>query len=262
MKHTTGIPVLLALALLSLGCAHGGRSRADTLTQFSVIDALMAGSFDGQVTCGEVLKSGDFGLGTFDALDGEMVVLDGRVFRVPYDGRVREVPPDETTPYAAVTFFRPDLQFDLAGVKYPDFQTAVAAKFPSRNLLYAIRVDGSFAFVKTRSVARQAKPYPTLAKAVEQQAVFEFKDVRGTLIGLWGPSYVKGAAVPGFHFHFLDESRTRGGHVLDLELGEGRVGIDTETRMNLLLSREPGFMSVDLAPTAGDLKAVEQGKGH
>lgn len=263
MKRNLGLVFLAVVGLVSGGCAHCDRARSDTLTQFSVIDALMAGAFDGQVSCGRVLQSGDFGLGTFDALDGEMVVLDGRVFRVPYDGQVREVSPGEPTPYAAVTFFEPDVQFELLGLKYPDFQNAVAARFPSPNLLYAIRVDGSFSYVKTRSVPRQPKPYPTLAKAVEAQSVFEMKDVRGTLVGLWGPSFIKGVGVPGFHFHFLDETRTRGGHVLDLEMKQGKVGIDTTSGLQVLLSEDPGFLSADLTRgAAGDLNAVEKGKGH
>ena len=49
----------------------------DTLFQTSTITALSAGDYDGELTVAQLKEQGDFGLGTYDALDGEMIVLDG-----------------------------------------------------------------------------------------------------------------------------------------------------------------------------------------
>lgn len=45
------------------------------LFQYSTLEALLGGVYDGEVTVGELLTHGDFGLGTFNSLDGEMIIL-------------------------------------------------------------------------------------------------------------------------------------------------------------------------------------------
>ena len=76
-----------------------------TLYQVSTAGALVEGVYQGAVSVGVVREHGDFGLGTFEDLDGEMVVLDGHVFRVGSDGAVGEVADDARTPFAVVTRF-------------------------------------------------------------------------------------------------------------------------------------------------------------
>ena len=60
----------------------------DQLTQVSTIDALLAGAYDGVMNTSEFKNYGNFGLGTFDKLDGEMIVLNGDVYQARYDGKV------------------------------------------------------------------------------------------------------------------------------------------------------------------------------
>jgi len=48
-----------------------------TLFQTSTIDALLEGEYDGDISFAELEERGDFGLGTLEALDGEMIALDG-----------------------------------------------------------------------------------------------------------------------------------------------------------------------------------------
>src|SRR3712207_8423939 len=56
-----------------------------TLFQTSTIEALLDGNYEGDVTFAELEDRGDFGLGTFDALDGEMIALDGDFYQVRAD---------------------------------------------------------------------------------------------------------------------------------------------------------------------------------
>ena len=51
------------------------QNRDDTLTPVSTIDAILNGLYDGIITYGELKEWGDFGIGTFEGLDGEMVAL-------------------------------------------------------------------------------------------------------------------------------------------------------------------------------------------
>jgi acetolactate decarboxylase len=72
------------------------------LFQASTIGALLDGAYDGDVTFAELAEHGDLGLGTLNALDGEMIALDGRFYRADASGTIREVDPGERTPFAVL----------------------------------------------------------------------------------------------------------------------------------------------------------------
>jgi len=263
MRRFCGLSVCL-VAVLAVGCTHakprsGGPAQTQVLTQYSTIGALLIGLYDGQLTMRELRRFGDLGLGTFNALDGEMVVLDGVAYQVRYDGAVVVPRDDVKTPFAAVSFFNADQVFALEqGLDYAGFQQALTERLPSRNLFYAIRVEGRFPYVKTRSVPRQEPPYPPLAQVVQQQSIFEFHNVQGTLVGYWCPHYAENVNVPGYHLHFLTEDRRAGGHVLDLELGEHQVLLDNLGAFTMLLPNKGPFLDADLTGDhKDDLPEVE-----
>ena len=64
----------------------------------------------------ELLKLGDFGLGTLDHLDGEMIVLDGKVYQIRGDGAVLDVGFDRSTPFGVVKRFKADGEFACPAV--------------------------------------------------------------------------------------------------------------------------------------------------
>ena len=203
--------------------AHCG----EVLFQYSVIDALMAGVYDGQLTVGALKKQGNLGLGTFNALDGEMVVLDGKVYQVMVDGKVTQAPASGKIPFAAVTFFTPKIFIPIKrATNLAELAKLIDQELPTKNVMYAIKIEGCFSRVKTRSVPRQTRPYPPLAQAVEQQKVFTFSDVEGTMVGFRCPSFLKDVNVPGYHFHFLTKDRQAGGHVLDCALENLTIQVD------------------------------------
>jgi acetolactate decarboxylase len=251
----------LLLGLL-LGHAWAQERSTDVLYQVSTIDALLAGVYDGVATVGEVLEHGGFGIGTFEALDGEMIALDGVVYQAASDGSVNRMPADTRTPFMAVTRFAPDQQVSLTGpLDLAGFQAQVQARLPSRNLFYAVHADAGFAHIRYRSVARQVKPYAPLAAVVEQQAIFEQRDVAGTLIGFWCPAFAKGLNVPGFHLHFLSADRKHGGHVLGFTLDEVRVRLDHTDGWEIALPATPGYLQADLQDDrSAELHAVEQAR--
>lgn len=252
---------ILACALLLSGCC---RPPAHTITQVSPIAALLAGAYDGQVTCAELLRRGDLGIGTFDRLDGEMVVLDGAVYQACSDGAVRRAGGGETTPFAAVTRFSPSVSAPLAaGTDLKGLEGAVDRAFPDMNLFCAVRVRGRFSAMKVRSVPPQAKPYPPLAEAAKRQTVFERSGTGGTLVGFRSPRYAEGIAVPGYHLHFLSDDRTFGGHVLDFALESGIAELDPCTRLMLVLPG-PGsaFAAMDLGgDRTAELERAERDPG-
>lgn len=231
------------------------------LTQWSTIDALLKGHYDGEVSLAEIKRHGDFGLGTFEGADGEMILLDGRVYQVAFGGEVREPGDAVRSPFAAVTVFKAaDIELALpAGLTLEQVQARVETALPSKNVFYAVRVDGRFDEVRTRSVARQGKPYPPLAAVVKTQALFTLAKSEGTLVGLRCPEFSKGVNVPGYHFHYLQSDRTAGGHVLGLVTGEGvRVRVAVLREWAVKLPASAAFGALDLSgDRSKELKAVE-----
>jgi acetolactate decarboxylase len=230
--------------------------------QNSTINALLEGLYDGSMTYGELRRHGDFGLGTFNALDGEMIAFDADFYQIKADGIAYAVADDQRTPFATVLFFRPTLTRALSGpLDYEHFQTLVEGLMEGPNLFYAVRVDGLFTSVKARSVPRQEKPYPPLAEVAQHQPVFHLKDVTGTLAGFRFPDFARGLNVPGFHLHFLTADRRAGGHVLDLVLARGELAIDATAQFHLELPTDPAFLHADLGHDHGqELDRAERGK--
>ncbi len=211
------------------------------------MSALLAGVYDGDLSVSDLLGHGDFGLGTFDALDGELVVLDGQAFRMRADGSVHPVAPGDTTPFAVVTRFAPDHVIPVTG------PLTMAGLFDlvgteSQNYLYAVRVAGHFASVTTRTVSVQRKPYPPLRDAVRGETMNSFENLDGTIVGFETPLYERGIGVPGGHVHFIDESRARGGHALDFTLLSGTVEICVGTDLDLRLPLGASFATASLTP--------------
>jgi acetolactate decarboxylase len=222
--------------------AHAGHAAY----QSSVMAALLAGIYDGEMTVAELLTHGDFGLGTFNHLDGEMVVLDGTCYHLRSDGGVGVADPQDRTPFALVTDFSADTEFDASPSTRQELARTLDERAASSNLLYAIRVDGTFSEMRTRTVSEQHKPYPPLTEATAHQAEMKFDEVSGTLVGFRAPDYEQGITVAGYHLHFIDESRTRGGHVLDFELTRATVAISVLSDLYLSLPRRGPFLSAEL----------------
>ena len=261
MARRSAVPLLLlALTLISWlsPCSAVDQPR-DVLYQTSTIDALLAGIYDGTVTFQELSAHGDFGLGTFSALDGEMIAVDGVFYQIRADGIARPVPDTMTTPFAAVTFFDRDLHASIQqALDFPSLTALLDSLLPSKNLFYAIRIEGEFAHVKTRSVPKQQKPYPKLVDVVAEQPTFDLRQVSGTMVGLRCPAYVEGINVPGYHFHFLDKARSRGGHVLDCRVQQAVIWVDITPDFQLSLPESGDFLTLQPAQDPHQVQAVEQ----
>ncbi len=225
--------------------------------QTSTIEALLEGAYEGDVSFAELRRHGDLGLGTFDALDGEMIALDGDFYRATIDGDTRPVPAEERTPFAVMTFFTPtaevaiDAPLDQAGLL-----EALEGSRDGDAASHAVRVDGRFDLVRARSIGRQAKPYRPLVEVVQDQHVFDFTDVEGTLVGFRFPDYAQGIEVPGHHLHFITADRNHGGHVLDCRVRRGTALIDGSSELHLELP--PGVDMLDPEASAASPDAVER----
>lgn len=224
------------------------QSLYDSLTQVSTIDAVLNGLYDGVVTYGELKDYGDFGTGTFDGLDGEMIALDGEFYQVKADGVAYPVVDTMSAPFAAVTFFDTDCELPVhTGMNYSQIQDLLADATQNRkNIFHAVKIEGTFEYVKTRSLPGQEKPYPPLVEVTAQQPIFEFSDVSGTIVGFYSPDYVGGLNVPGYHLHFITEDRTSGGHLLEFTITDARLTVDYIPTVSIILPDTEEFNSLDL----------------
>jgi acetolactate decarboxylase len=223
-----------------------------TLFQRSTIGALLAGIFDGDETVGELLKRGDFGLGTFNALDGEMVVLDGTCYHVRSDGSAQLADPNNHTPFAAVTRFTAEHRLAIAAeTTRAELSHRIDAAGRSANITIAVRITGRFSSITTRTVSAQTRPYPSLEEASRNETEIELHDVDGTLVGFRTPEFEHSIGVAGYHLHFLDSARARGGHMLDFIVARGEVELMELTEIHLSLPANGAFLTADLDPEDG-----------
>lgn len=220
-----------------------------TMFQTSLMSALLDGVYDGEMTIAELLEHGNFGLGTFNALDGEMVVLDGVCYQLRGSGAATVAPHHLQTPFAVLTRFVPTIAVELSEPHTrQEVSDLIHTLIPSENYLYAIRVTGDFGWVRTRTAAKQTKPYPPLVAATRGEPVVQFDDVSGVVAGFRTPLYEQGIGVPGGHVHFLTADRTRGGHVLDYLIRRGTLEICLGTDLHLSLPLTEAFGRADLTP--------------
>ncbi|MCB0108556.1 MAG: acetolactate decarboxylase, partial [Caldilineaceae bacterium] len=255
---------MMAIFFITLcaGCAqpttvtHANR---ETLFQTSTLHALEAGVYDGEMTIGQLKQQGDFGLGTFTALDGEMVMVNGEVYRVDDQGVVHVVDNTATTPFAAVTGFAADETTALhSAFTCSQLQSYLDARLPRHDVPYALRVEGRFSALTVRSVPAQQKPYPPLADALAGQVVFEKQTISGSMIGFRLPDYLAGTNVAGYHFHFLSDDKQVGGHVLDCTTDAVTVAADdiADLQVDLLHDVAHNRSTADSPIVANDIEPL------
>jgi acetolactate decarboxylase len=219
MKKTVHLPLAAWCLVLVTALGHfvsSGLAADATVFQVSTFDALKKGQYDGHISFDQVKKHGNFGIGTVNGLDGEMVAVDGEFYQIRADGKVHTVPDSANTPFAVVAFFREDRTCTLQPIpNLAKVHEALDSLATCKDKLYAFRLDGVFKKLKVRSVPRQEKPYPPLESALQHQVIFDLTDVRGSMVGFRCPTYMDGVNLAGYHFHFISLDRRAGGHVLD-----------------------------------------------
>jgi acetolactate decarboxylase len=205
----------------------GADEDAHAVFQASTVGALLDGAYDGDVTVGQLAGHGEIGLGTLNGCDGELIVVEGRFLRADTEGRIHQVPPGAKTPFAVLAHLEAAHRLEVSDPLGQDELLAlIDSQVGHPEQVHALRIDGRFTRVHARSVPKQTPPYRPLVEVVADQHVFDFADVDGTVVGFRFPDREEGLNVAGYHLHFVDADRKRGGHVLDLELGSGTVVVD------------------------------------
>ncbi len=236
---------------------------AARLTQVSLINALMVGRYDGVITLGELMQAGNLGLGTCDHLDGELVILDNAAYKIMSTGEVQKLPPTETTPWAVITPFEGQARQELGPISsLEELDARLDGLLADPDIFFALRLDAEFDALTVRSVARQNPPYLPLAEVAKSQKVWNYERVRGTLVGIRSPRWTTGLSVPGYHWHFISDDRTRGGHVLDCKFASGKLAYDRCETWTIRLDPKHAMDGADLSQDRSKaLQEVESGRG-
>ena len=220
--------------------------KASKLFQVSTLNDLMLGDYNGTCSVKELLKHGDTGIGTYDGLDGEAIILNGKAYNGRANGVVSEMSDNDSLPFTTVAFFDESVKEEKVTFEsIEDFKAKLAAELPSTNFFYMIKMHGKFN-VRVRSCFKQEKPYEPLFKVAKDQREFEYHDIEGYVVGVYCPNYVEGMNLPGWHIHFISEDLTKGGHILKLSGEKVSYKLNKLTGWDLVLPETKEFSTFNL----------------
>ncbi len=279
MKKILAIILMSAMIISVSGCSAAQNTSQDTaqntaedavkdssnresIYQVALLQSLTQGYYDGIIKVSELKEHGDIGIGTFEGVNGEMIVLDGKVYQALGDGSVQEADNDETVPFSNVTFFDKDITSDISDIKNIDALKENLDKTVNengRNMFYFVKLNGTFSKMNVRSELKQKKPYKSLDKALAtDQREFNYKDIKGTVVALYCPDYMDGLNTPGWHFHFISDDRKKGGHILELAFDNAEAEMDKTSEFEMKLSDNKTFQKLELAKDVSQaIKKVE-----
>ena len=234
--------------------------------QVSTLQALAMGYSRGVVTVEELLEHGDIGLGTFEDVNGEMIVLDGCCFQAQEDGSAVPADPGMGVPFSSVTFLQNGSDIPVSDIPDIDkLKQLLDLKIEEGfglNSMHVARVDGCFGKVCARSESAYKSQHVTLKEILmETQKDFCFENISGTLVCVYFPDFMDGINAPGWHLHFVSDDRKHGGHVFDLALRQGTMKLNKISQIRIQLPASPAFDTYSLKQASQDeIREVEQGK--
>lgn len=235
--------------------------------QISTLQALALGYSRAVVTVEELLKHGNIGLGTFEDVNGEMIVVDGGCYRATEDGTVWEADPDMGVPFASVAKAGSSPGFEIEDIphigKLKEVLTLKIEEDFGLNSMHIARIDGEFPRICARSESAYRSHHVDLKDILsETQRDFMFENITGTLVCIYYPDYMDGINAPGWHVHFLSRDHSKGGHVFDLGIARGQIWLTRINHIEIQLPSEPAFDTYSLKEASGsDIRKVEQGNG-
>lgn len=231
--------------------------------QIGIAESFIGGLFEATYPVGDLLQHGNFGVGAPGLLDGEFTFYNGQAYQTQSSGKTTLVKDTAKTALSFVTFFKADTTFIINDVSSPkEAFSKIQEHLKHKNAIYAIKISGTFNYVKTRAFPKRTqKPFPPLATLLDQQHFFDIRNTPGVLVGFNLPAYLNGLSIEGFHFHFLSDDKTKGGHMLDFSSSALKVEIAEQTDFQLKIPQDSAFREYDFKKQHNaDLDKVE--KGH
>lgn len=245
------ISILLA-SLLAISAVSAGNvfiKNDDSMHQVSTMQTFMKGAYEGVVSVGEMKYNGDVGLGTFEGVNGEMIILDGVIYQAKADGSVKVAPNNETIPFATITYF--DKDAELGGISAnstDDLTSKLNGEIEKlgKNNMYVVKIKCYADNITVRSVEKQNQPYKEFSEVAKtSQKVFNYTNQSGTIVAVYFPEHMKDINMAGWHFHFLNDAKDKGGHILGLNITNGTAEIDEIHEFNMILPTTDRFSDLN-----------------
>ncbi|KAK3722188.1 hypothetical protein LTR37_002621 [Vermiconidia calcicola] len=226
--------------------------------QYSLLNALMDGVCETGISVSKLASKGNQGLGTFARMNGELLFVDGKVYQLEAEGKVREADDSDQIPFAVSTRFVAQQTRALPLKDKDDIDSALNGfNDHATNLFMTYRIDGRFEYLKCRTVRGQEYKGQPLAELGKKQSVETYENVDGTIIGFRTPKNWQGFGVAGEHLHFITIDRKAGGHVLEVTAQNVEMQMAVASNVHVELPTSDDFNAAKLVTDDAGVKEVE-----
>jgi len=216
------------------------------ITQFSGVNALMGGVFEGLFPISEIKKHGNFGLGCSEGLTGEVIIDCCYFWDAKGNKPLRIMDDTEKMPFAQITTFAPEASFAISHVSKSTLYEELSKHLKFDNVFLALKLEGKFDHLKVRRPRELHQSFKNALEVAEHQIIEDVENVEGELIGFWTPEFFQNISVAGFHLHFIDKSKTSGGHVIDFSIAHGTLSYEVKYGLDIELSDKKAYLDHDL----------------
>ncbi|GAA4814967.1 acetolactate decarboxylase [Litoribaculum gwangyangense] len=222
------------------------QNHSDVFYHYSIWWAFVNKVFEGDITAGELKTKGDMALGSYNLLDGELIMLDGKLYQAKEDGEVLEPNDSLKVVYANAAFFDVDGSFKIQKAEnYDTLRARINEQLPSKNFFYGFKIKGHFKYMKCGGLNKQTPPFQEgLDVLIPNRPIFERENFSGTMVGFYCPEFIGNINVAGFHFHFVSEDETFAGHVMEFEAENLTVEYDKMHEYQFVLPQTEAYDNV------------------
>lgn len=218
----------------------------ETIYQYSCINALMGGVFNGLFPISDIKQKGNFGIGCSADLSGELIIHGCHFLEAKGHRVLRKMNDTELLPFAQITTFSPEVTFIANEVNKENLYNHLAQKTLLDNVFLAVKIEGIFDSMQIRRPDDSGKVYKTALDVAENQVVDHLSTIEGSLIGFWTPKFFENISVAGFHLHFIDKEQKIGGHMIDFALSNAKISYQVKSGINIELSKKESYLQQDL----------------
>lgn len=200
------------------------------------------GYYAALIRVGDAKAHGNFGVGEFENLRGELFAMDNEFYELRADGTAHLAADGDWLNVTFLTFFEPEetlrvespLSFKVDGTPTErDLSVWLSSQLPSPDSFYSMSVVGDFENVVVSAIPEQSRPYLPFSEARKLRQEHVVEKQPGRMVAYFTPNYLGCVGVPGLHFHFLNDARTKGGHVERFTVNKAVIRVQRITRLDL-----------------------------
>lgn len=195
------------------------------LFQQGTMQILSEGLLDGSISLEELMEHGDTGIGTGEGIDGELIILNGKGFKINHKGEGIQLGNSFEIAFADVHFENYEKFEQISTIDLDEYLADIKKRILGENIFFSVKIYGEFEVIHTRSSKKSTKPYPNIEKIANNQVEFYTENITGTILSYYSPLLYQGITVAGFHSHFIADDYTIGGHVISSKIKNASVYI-------------------------------------